>query len=298
MKRRTDAAVALCASASSAKAELKQDWREIPLPACASTIDTDEYQRVEIDATATEYGEALVALDLQGIATESFYARGDGLNAPVNRRFQSALARVYARSGVAAKLREVNRLLRPYGVEVLVWDGYRPIAVQAELWQWNLALARTILSDPSEDDCVRFALRFCSDPSRFDVSNSTTWPTHATGGAVDLTLRELGSHKPLSMGGIYLDPSDKSSTRHYEADSSKVVKSDEEARRNRRLLYWAMTTAGFVNYPFEWWHFDYLTQASIMNRGFPPGARAHYGLANRGEVMPAGKRRRNKRPRK
>jgi hypothetical protein len=43
-----------------------------------------------------------------------------------------------------------------------------------------------------------------------------------------------------------------------------------------------MTEVGFVNYPFEWWHFDYLTQASIMNQGMPQGAKAHYGLAKEG----------------
>jgi D-alanyl-D-alanine dipeptidase len=29
---------------------------------------------------------------------------------------------------------------------------------------------------------------------------------------------------------------------------------------NRRLLFQAMTRAGFTNYPGEWWHFDYGNQ--------------------------------------
>ena len=31
----------------------------------------------------------------------------------------------------------------------------------------------------------------------------------------------------------------------------------EEAKRNRALLLGAMESAGFVNYPHEWWHFSY-----------------------------------------
>ncbi|KAG0505300.1 MAG: D-alanyl-D-alanine dipeptidase [Candidatus Udaeobacter sp.] len=38
-----------------------------------------------------------------------------------------------------------------------------------------------------------------------------------------------------------------------------------EALRNRRLLYWIMREAGFANYPYEWWHFDWGTQFWITN---------------------------------
>ena len=90
------------------------------------------------------------------------------------------------------------------------------------------------------------------------------------------------------MGGIYLDPSEVIATRYYERNDDEMPNtslSHREARRNRRLLYWAMTAAGFVNYPFEFWHFDYKTQAAVMNQGFPSGQCAHYGLANRGEPI-------------
>ena len=32
---------------------------------------------------------------------------------------------------------------------------------------------------------------------------------------------------------------------------------DKTIRDNRRILYWAMTKAGFTNLPTECWHFDY-----------------------------------------
>ena len=259
------------------------DLRNRPVPQSPVAIDTDEYQQVSIDSQSKQFAEPLVDLAAFGIATENFYGRSDMLNAPIHQRFPSSMNSVYARRGIARRLATVNTLLAPYGIELLVFDAFRPVSVQQELWDWFIAEARRTLANPSEQDCRRFALRFCSDPRHFDANNASTWPTHSTGGAIDLTLRELGSGRPLHMGGIYLDPSEVSRTRHYEENLRANSRSDIEAQRNRRLLYWSMVRAGFVNYPFEWWHFDCLTQAWVMNKGFPKGLKAAYGLANRGQ---------------
>ncbi|HEY9676640.1 MAG TPA: M15 family metallopeptidase [Drouetiella sp.] len=259
------------------------DLRERPLPAAVSAVDTDEYQKVVIDTEAVEHDEELVDLATFGIKTASFYGDKTGLNAPVNRPFRSGLTNVYARTSVAKMLVEVNKLLAEYGVAVVVIDGYRPISVQTELWFWMVEQAQKQLPNGTEADWHAFALRYASNPGNFKSSDSSTWPTHATGGAVDLSLEEIGTGKPLFMGSIYLDSTELSSTRHFESASDCGSASHVEAKWNRRLLYWAMSSVGFVNYPFEWWHFDYLTQASVMNRGFPEGAVAHYGLALEGE---------------
>ena len=50
--------------------------------------------------------------------------------------------------------------------------------------------------------------------------------------------------------------------------------SDEEARTNRRLLYWVMTEAGFANNPTEWWHYSWGDQLWARLMGRP---HAHYG---------------------
>jgi len=257
------------------------DFRGQPLPPAASQNDTDEYKNVQINQTAHEFSEPLVDLARYGIRTDAFYSRLDGLNQPVGRAFPSGLKRVYARKSVARKLKEVNSLLRPYGMRVVVLDGFRPIAVQQDLWSWMLEQAKILFPQGNESDWTAYALRYATDPSSFEIHDPTTWPTHATGGAVDLSLEEVATGKPAYMGGIYLDSSSVSSTRYYE-DASTESASEKEACRNRRLLFWSMTEVGFVNYPFEWWHFDYLTQASIMNQGMPQGAKAHYGLAKEG----------------
>jgi D-alanyl-D-alanine dipeptidase len=261
------------------------DYREAKLPAPLSCDDTDEYKLVEIDRNSDLFNEDLVDIGSQGIAVQAFYARTDGLNAPVYKPFQSASTRVFLRRSVVELLKKVNRSLLPYGVEVLVWDGYRPVAVQKELWDWMLEEARQRLPEASSDEQTEFALRFASNPEHFDPDKPDTYPTHSTGGAVDLTLRELVSGNPLYMGGIYLDPSDRTATRFYENAGRSAPASDLEAKRNRRLLFGAMSAFDFVNYAYEWWHFDYRTQAWVMNQGRPAGLKASYGVANRGEVI-------------
>jgi len=96
-----------------------------------------------------------------------------------------------------------------------------------------------------------------------------------TGGALDTTLRLRGSGEPLYMGGIFDDPSEVSHTACFERKlgnsgngAEALLVSDIAALHNRRLLYWSMTEAGFVNYPYEWWHFDLGTQLWVLDGGF------------------------------
>lgn len=257
------------------------DFREQPLPPPLSQVDTDEYQTVEIDSSAAEFNEKLVNLAHYGVRSASFYGRSDGLNAPLFKAFRSGLKHAYLRQSVARKLRAANKLLAPYGMAVVVLDGFRPVSLQSELWNWMLSRAQALFPQGSASDWEAYALRYASNPTNFRIDDPKSWPTHATGGAVDLTLEEVVSHKRAYMGGIYLDSTDVSTTRYYE-NADQDSSSHAEARRNRRLLFWAMTTVGFVNYAFEWWHYDYLTQASVMNQGMPEGLKAHYGLANQG----------------
>ncbi len=223
------------------------------------------YHHIPIDSKSKKAHEPLVDAGAFGIASSSYYARGDGLNAPYFRKFDSALSRVFVREGVARKLAQANKILKPKGVEILLLDGFRPIELQKELWDYFMQQARKSLTNPTEDACVQFAGRFCSDPRPFKKDDWRTWPTHTTGGAVDVTLREIATGKELNMGGTFDDASEVSRTDYYECNAVADATSAAEARRNRRLLYGAMTAVGFANYPYEWWHYDYGTQMWVMN---------------------------------
>lgn len=238
---------------------------DVAIPPMNNAPSALNYHNIPID-NVPESKEPLVDAANLGIATRSYYVQANGLNPPYFRKFNSALSRVFVRQGIAKKLLQANRILKPHGVEVLLFDGYRPIELQRELWDYFVNQAKQVLKSPTDEQCVDFAGRFCSDPRKFKKDDWHTWPTHTTGGAVDVTLREIGSGNDLYMGGIFDDASEVSYSDYYERNTGPDNSvSFAEAKRNRRLLYNAMTTAGFVNYPYEWWHFDYGTQMWVMN---------------------------------
>lgn len=246
---------------------MTKDYREDPIPRPIGTVSTRDYGRVPVDLSCPEACEPLADAVKHGLAAESQYARSDGLNDPYRTRFASAPNSVFVRTSVIDKLIHVNGLLAPYGVELFLWDGYRRIATQRELWAFFMLEAGKQLGDVSHDEKVLFASTFASDPSRFNSSDPTTWPIHSTGGAIDLTLKRKNAPELLYMGGIYDDPSDVSFTCFYErklqqavSGSERMTASDAAALRNRRLLYHSMRAADFTNYASEWWHFDWGTQ--------------------------------------
>lgn len=263
-----------------------------PIPWDPHSRTALDYKNVGVDLSDPRSGEVLVDLSEWGIAGHGYYSRTDGLNAPYYRRFAAALERVWCRRSVAERLTKANERLSPLGVEIFVLNGYRPLALQRELWAFYIKQAGERLDNPTEADCVAFAGEYCSDPRAFDEADSRTWPTHITGGAVDVTLRVEHTGELLFMGGVFDDPAELSHTAYFEklgtghqAGQERISLSQSEALRNRRLLYWAMTEAGFANYPFEWWHFDWGTQFWVINcRCSDESARpkrAWYGPARR-----------------
>lgn len=263
----------------SSKLLFLDDLREHPLPPIEAQKTALDYHQIRISVTGRLNKEPLVDVGEYGIASRSAYARA---HAPYYRSFESSLGQVLVRETVAEKLRRVNDLLRPYGAEVLTLDGFRPIDLQHDLWNHFIEQGKTQLENPTEEELTRFAGQFCSDPRGFDKNDFRTWPVHNTGGAIDLTLRSVYDGHELFMGSIFDDADGVSSTRHFET-AGLTSQSAIEAKRNRRLLFHAMTAVGFANYAHEWWHFDFGTQMWVMNGGHKCAAR--YGrteLSNRG----------------
>lgn len=247
------------------------DLRAIPVPTESldfSTLDQKDVPVKSINASS----EQLVRVSSHHIASESYYARDDGLNPPYYRGFTHAPREVWCRKGVAEKLEHANAILEAYGSELFVLDGYRPIEIQVELWEYFMGIARQTLKGATEDELIRFAGQYCSDPNQFEKDDPSSWPSHVTGGAVDVTLKRQVSGEHLYMGGVFDDASEISHTAYFECSQnnhseSRVARASiAEARKNRRLLYWAMTLAGFANYPYEWWHFDWGTRMWVNNR--------------------------------
>lgn len=249
------------------------DYRLQPIPPAVSNESALDYHSIAIDVDSEANREPLVAVSDFGIAGRSAYAHS---MAPYYRRFSQALAEPRVRAGVAKRLSLVNQQLETYQVELLVLDGYRPVPLQQELWDYFMEIARQKMPETSQEALVKFVGQYWSDPGTFDPNDYRTWPTHCTGGAIDVTLQDKSTGQDRFMGSIFDDVDEVSSARYFE-DSGLRSLSALEARRNRRLLYHAMCAAGFASYHHEWWHYDFGTQMAIMNGA--QATTASYGLA-------------------
>ncbi len=68
---------------------------------------------------------------------------------------------------------------------------------------------------------------------------------HSTGGAVDVILLYCGKEIDCGSESLEFTPSTPTWSKGL----------NRQQQRCRFILYNAMTQAGFVNYPLEWWHF-------------------------------------------
>lgn len=139
----------------------------------------------------------------------------------LNRRLYPS-DRLYLVRETAEKLRRVQDQLAKRQLRLLIWDAYRPVSVQRQMW--------TLKPDP----------RYVADPTKGSV--------HNRGCAVDVSLADWNG-KPLDM------PTDFD---HFgeEAHRDRIDAAQPPADENARLLQTEMTACGFVGFPTEWWHFD------------------------------------------
>ncbi len=107
------------------------------------------------------------------------------------------------------------------GLQLVIYDAYRPQQAQAMLWQ------------------------ACPDPQY--VVDVTVGSNHSRGTAIDLTLRDEHGNI-LDMGAGFDEMHERSHAYHPSVPPA--------AQRNRLLLNAIMTGGGFVGISSEWWHFE------------------------------------------
>lgn len=178
--------------------------------------------------------------------------------------YETAPATIWLRLEAAEALKRAAGLL-PAELTLVLWDGWRPLELQAQLYagyRATLAAERGLTGEELERETRRFVAAPSADP----VAPSP----HLSGGAIDLTLGDAAG-RPLAMGGDFDELSERSRTAHYERDG--LAEAERRYRDRRRLLCSVMAAAGFSNYPEEWWHFDRGNQADHFRVGGP----ARYG---------------------
>lgn len=135
---------------------------------------------------------------------------------------------ILVRSGVLDKLLIANSLL-PDRFELVVLDGWRSSNVQQKLIEHYEAEA-------VENHYVA------------SLTEESMRAPHLTGGAVDVTLTWNGI--PLALGTDFDSFETAAHVNAFEGTDSLI-------RRLRRMLYSAMSQAGFIPYPLEWWHWSF-----------------------------------------
>ncbi len=152
------------------------------------------------------------------------------------------LTRAYMQQKPAEMLAKASKILQSKypDYRLLVYDSSRPLTVQHKFW----ALLDTVPPVKRSD--------FVADPAEGSI--------HNFGSAVDLTVYDTKTGKPLDMGTKY-DYFGDLAYPIYEDQMLKEGKLTKEQIANRLVLRTAMEKAGYMRIDSEWWHFNALSRA-------------------------------------
>ncbi|MFL5241886.1 MAG: serine hydrolase [Gemmataceae bacterium] len=134
-------------------------------------------------------------------------------------------AKSFLQRPAAMALARVHKKLAGQGYGLLIHDGYRPWYVTKMFWEATPEKQRIFVADPMKGS------------------------RHNRGCAVDLTLYDRQTGKPIEMVGGYDEMSDRSYPDYLGGTALQ--------RWHRDLLRHAMEAEGFTVYEAEWWHFDF-----------------------------------------
>lgn len=135
-------------------------------------------------------------------------------------------ARVFMQRPAAEALVRANRNAKRVGYGLLIHDAYRPWYVTKIFWEATPPDKRWLVADPTQGS------------------------RHNRGIAVDITLYDLESKKPVEMPSTY-DESTERARFTYPGGTALQ-------RYHRSLLRRVLEHEGFAVNPLEWWHFDYI----------------------------------------
>jgi CubicO group peptidase (beta-lactamase class C family)/D-alanyl-D-alanine dipeptidase len=196
------------------KIEPRRSFADIRQEALAASPPPETGEFAKPDLVELVKLDAGIKLDIRYATTNNF------LSTPF---YPSAKA--YLQRPAAEALLRVHKKLAGQGYGLLIHDGYRPWNVTKMFWEATPDALRMFVADPAKGS------------------------RHNRGCAVDLTLYDRKTGKPIEMVGGYDEMSDRSYPEYIGGTSLQ--------RMHRDLLRSAMEAEGFTVYEAEWWHFDY-----------------------------------------
>jgi zinc D-Ala-D-Ala dipeptidase len=185
---------------------------------CVSLVAGMAAALLSMDANAGEGLVEIRSVDPTIIVELRYAGRDNFLGHPLYPLGTRALAR----PEVASALVVAQAFLRRYQCGLKIWDAYRPVAVQAKLWE----------ASHNSD--------YVANPE-IGVGS-----LHSYGIAIDATLVDSWN-RPVLMPSDFDD--------FTPAAMWRYAGSSAEIRAHVRLLQYAMYKAGFWGLRTEWWHF-------------------------------------------
>jgi D-alanyl-D-alanine dipeptidase len=180
-------------------------------PAPASVQKGDAAARALVEPQRLD---ASICLDIRYATADNFVHR------PVY-----PVARALLKREAAEALVRVHRALAADGFGIVIFDAYRPWSVTRLFWDLTPPDKRAFVADPAKGS------------------------QHNRACAVDITLYERATGRPVVMPSEYDEMSARSAPDYMGGDAA--------ARARRDLLIQAMRREGFKVYESEWWHFEH-----------------------------------------
>jgi D-alanyl-D-alanine dipeptidase len=152
-------------------------------------------------------------------------------------------ARAFLQKPAAKGVAKVHKKLKKLGLGLVIFDGYRPWSITKLFWEVTPEDKRIFVADPAKGS------------------------KHNRGCAIDLSIYDLKTGKPVEMPSDYDE--------FTERASPDYGGGTPEQRANRDLLRKLMEDQGFIVNANEWWHFDYKNweKYAIYDISFPEAAK-------------------------
>jgi len=217
------------------------------------------YKDIPINFSHKLSNEGYIDIREAGLSGVNHYF--DSNNPPYYCSISGAIEGLFLRKSIILKLVKINKKLNDKGLELYFFDCYRPVKVQQFLYDiWLPIYLKKMHPNFSEEDLLKQRdLYSAKAPNSENEIDRKAPPPHTTGAAMDVTLRFKASKEQLFMGTIFDDTTKLVHTDYFESKKFKnsLSISEEEALKNRRILYHSMKEEGIENYPFEWWHYSW-----------------------------------------
>jgi D-alanyl-D-alanine dipeptidase len=259
----------------------------------AERIRKTGYRKQTLPLDDISNKEQLVDISLYGVAGQSYYSRPNAIVA-LGTEVSST---VWVRKTIAERLAAINYELQSSDelaklaggrIELYIEEGLRSQELQEQLYE-EIFPRRIHEQHPemNKRDVLQQRDELIGKPS-----SSKTPSPHATGAAVDLSMRYVQPERGyVAQVGLPLNErrfhTEQEAYPDYFEHQRTLSTQERQLQRNRRIFYWIMRGAlthgdsGFWVNPTEWWHWSYgdqlwavLTHAPMVLFAHPPKSQA------------------------